>query len=120
MVHEFGFDERMLVKLIDEHFTDLQGMPRFYSRDLEELSVGEWVVLAQSPVYRWLAKTDSARVQVSTVWTGVDYSFSRFDPHVFETMVRGTDFEEISRWRCEGEALAGHQELAQRYGCRLG
>ena len=55
-------------------------------------------------------------VTVSTIFLGIDHSFSsRGPPVLFETMVF-TDYggEEQLRWSTFDEALAGHQQLVEK------
>lgn len=70
---------------------------------------------------RWLEKNHKVRrigddwvgaVRVSTVFIGLDHSFGRGDPLVFETMVFGGPLNmAMDRYATYAEAERGHQEM---------
>jgi len=52
-----------------------------------------------------------ANVRVSTVFLGLDYSFSGSEPILFETMIFGGEHDEYQeRYSTWGEAETGHQQ----------
>lgn len=57
-------------------------------------------------------------VFVSTVWLGLDHSFSGGPPLIFETMVfpaNSLDEKNCQRYSTEAEALQGHQEMVEKW-----
>ena len=71
---------------------------------------GRWFETAD----RIVAKTKIGKVEVSTVFLGLDYSFGEGPPILFETMVFGL-MDEEPQWRYSTweEAEAGHLEAVK-------
>lgn len=65
---------------------------------------------------RIVAKTNvTEEARVSTVFLGLDHSFSDGPPLVFETMVFGGSFnDEMDRYSTWEEAEAGHARMVER------
>lgn len=72
----------------------------------------------------WFEKTKRVKQEttwlgfyVSTVWLGVDYSFSFGPPLIFETMVFFKSWSELDmeRYTTEEQALAGHKALVKKW-----
>lgn len=75
-------------------------------------SVEEWAVLFESTDR--VVKQDVIKgVRVSTIFLGLDHSFSPAGPlHIFETMVFGGEFDrECWRYSTWEEAETGHEEV---------
>jgi hypothetical protein len=87
----------------------------YYNKRGEIISIGEWTLLFQDNVYKRVAITSIDEVcEVSTVWLGLDHSYSRSDPIlIFETMVFGGDEYDGECWRysTEEEARTGHEKM---------
>ena len=79
----------------------------------------EWGVLFQDRAYKRIAcdKLPKTKKWVSTVWLGLDHSFTEEGPPlIFETMAfSGKGFEELDcrRWATEAEAIAGHRDMVR-------
>lgn len=88
-------------------------MTDFYARDGQPLDFESWAGLREDDTYRRVAETwiDDG-IWVSTVWLGINYSFTA-PPLIFETMVFAAHLREIDHevWRCstESEARVMHQ-----------
>lgn len=54
------------------------------------------------------------RVEVSTVFLGLDHSYSGHTPLLFETMVFGMDDEIQERWTTWDEAETGHKAVLEK------
>jgi hypothetical protein len=54
------------------------------------------------------------RVEVSTVFLGLDHSYSGHTPLLFETMVFGMDDEIQERWTMWEEAEKGHKAVLEK------
>jgi hypothetical protein len=68
----------------------------------------EWCALFASPE-RLVAFDVLGDVEVSTVWLGIDYSFGRGVPLIYETMVFGGELHEVGeRYPNRIAAQAGH------------
>ncbi len=58
----------------------------------------------------------SNKVDVSTVFLGVDHSFSDGDPILFETMIFGGDRnEECERYSSLDDSLKGHDKIVKEF-----
>lgn len=65
---------------------------------------------ARSFERRWQLKSEVGEVQVSTVFLGLDHSFSGGTPILFETMIFGGDVDEYQvRYATMEEAVEGHK-----------
>jgi len=97
-----------------------------YDRNGEPISLWRYVELFDKPDYQRVAWTSVAEgIVVSTVWIGIDHSFGRRAPEIFETMVfyeleeprvvfdRPCTQEEAGTWRwsTQEDALAGHERV---------
>lgn len=89
-----------------------------YDRSGNPIDVMEWCKLHENHDYvrvaldSWMSAQGS--VTVSTVWLGLDHSFTT-DPTVpiiiFETMVFGPGREESKRYTTEDESRSGHAQM---------
>lgn len=79
-------------------------------------------------VMSMMGKTDYSRVDettlrdgklISTVWLGLDHSFGRGKPLIFETMVfsshKGKGKLDEERYSTEKEAKIGHKRMVERW-----
>jgi len=92
----------------------------YYDRQGNPLTMEEWVQLHSGD--KTVAKTQVGEYLVSTVWLGLDHSFSGAGaPLIFETMVfdqtpgtpRKWSDELLERYPTEAAALAGHDQVVQ-------
>jgi hypothetical protein len=60
---------------------------------------------------RKVAMTDIDGVKVSTVFLGIDHSFTGGPPELFETLVFGLDDDRCDRYATWDEAVAGHERI---------
>jgi len=81
--------------------------PIYYDRQGRVISFPAWCSLgARGEAYARIALNRAEDVEVSTVWMGIDYNFSRKGPpRIFETMVFGGELDEL-QWRTATEAGA--------------
>jgi len=88
---------------------------RYYDRQGKPMGeVLAWAKKLEDPTYKLVAKTELPNgVMISTVWLGLDHSFRKRPPLIFETMVfgenaaQGDQYQE--RYTTEALALIGHQ-----------
>lgn len=91
-------------------------MSGYYNRAGERITVSEWA-LSFSALNRQVAldSGEDGAPTVSTVWLGIDHSFGRGEPLIFETMVFGGPLDqEQERYSTEAAALEGHQRMVER------
>lgn len=85
---------------------------RYYDRAGDPISVLEWIVHLDDFEYRRVAWDElPGGGSLSTVWMGLDHSFGRGPPLIFETMEfagHGHVYQEHGRWATLAEALEGH------------
>ena len=82
---------------------------RYYDRDGRQISLRQWGEMKYGSDYYRIADTRVGRVQVSTVWLGLDHRFGEGPPIIFETMVFGGPHDgELERYCTEAEARLGH------------
>ena len=105
--------------------------PMYYDIDGQPIGMMTWAKL-QNPTYKRVAEdtieVDGKSYWVSTVWMGLDHSFSLGDhpPIIFETMVfltegvskpawDGGDWSDLAmdRYATKEEALAGHAAMCE-------
>ena len=95
-------------------------MSLFYARNGEEITLEQWGPLMNDIAYKRVAMdTFPSGRWVSTVWLGMDHSFSfdgkKVPPLIFETMVfdgTGSGLEEdLERYSTEEQAREGHQRI---------
>jgi hypothetical protein len=98
-------------------------MSTFYDREGNLLLLFEWATLLENPEYQIVIQEKlENKLEISTVWLGVNYNF-RLDepPHIFETVVfkrdelnkrKGIDCE---RYSTEEQAREGHKRLKEKY-----
>lgn len=67
--------------------------------------------------YRVVAVTEVSSYRVSTVWLGVDHSFGRGEPLIFETMIFGSGEMPFDEWcwryPTEEESLRAHGAIVR-------
>lgn len=108
----------------DPFWDEISDPPRYYDRLGTPISLREWADLMEDRDYKVVKQTlISARFLVSTVWLGLDHSFSwpghERAPLIFETMVfdqgSGEPFMdlEMERYTRESDARHGHERLVQ-------
>lgn len=88
----------------------------YYDRQGKPITLEQWGKLMATEDYRVVARDHVGAFFVSTVWLGIDHSFSPDGPPViFETMVFGPrdhpGDQEMWRYCTEEEARSGHAEV---------
>lgn len=92
----------------------------YYDRDGSPLDLMEWAEKF-TPDRQRVAKTTIGEAEISTVWLGLDHSFSGGPPLIFETMVFGGPLDqEQDRYTTEEKARAGHEAWCERVKAALG
>jgi len=90
-------------------FFDRQGNPVADAVEWAKMKMDKHVAETTLPDGKW----------VSTVWLGIDHNFGGGIPLIFETMVfpkKGEYGElECRRYSTEQEAIAGHEEVVDRW-----
>ena len=93
--------------------------PRYYDRKGNPISMRKWSALFNDPGYQRIALDEGNGKCVSTVWLGLDHSFSQSGPPlIFETMVFAEDSDSeigCERYATEADAIKGHHEMAEMY-----
>jgi hypothetical protein len=90
-------------------------MPDLYDREGKPIDYETWGRLFEDRDYQVLKQTQVGPHLVSTVWLGIDHSFGKGPPLIFETMIFGpSDQEEQWRFPSEAEALQHHDELCEQ------
>jgi hypothetical protein len=100
----------------------------FYDRAGNPLSLMEWCEMFEArttgDTYHLVALSTGYGYRVSTVWTGIDYSFGVGPPLYYETMIFNEDGPAGYQVRhgSEEEAIAGHKEAVKylRYQLTIG
>lgn len=100
----------------DPFWDDMESPIRYYDRRGNQLTFREYGSLRQlGKKYVVLRQEDVGPYWVSTVWLGLDHSFSGEMPQIFETMVfnNETDKSDLAceRYATEEQALAGHKRI---------
>lgn len=91
--------------MIGQYILDDEGNP-ILCNDL--IQWGQWMESAD----RTVARDEYNGVQVSTVFLGLDHSFGRGEPVLWETMVFGGPLDqEQQRYTSRVAAVEGHQHL---------
>jgi len=82
----------------------------FYAEP-DSMTWAKWMEFAD----RKIANSYVGDVNISTVFLGIDHSFSGTEPVLFETMVFGGDLDqEQYRYETFGQAIKGHDEMVKR------
>lgn len=76
-----------------------------YDKDGEPITWDQWGALAADDDYRRVGLTEIGPYTVSTVWLGLDHSFGRGPPVIFETMVFTTSAWKADRTEEDHELL---------------
>jgi hypothetical protein len=89
-------------------------MSLYYDRGGQPISLDEWSKLMEDPEYRRIGLDEIGPYRVSTVWLGLNHSWSSIVggpdiPIIFETMVFGSDEQE--RYATEPQARCGHARM---------
>ena len=88
----------------------------YYNRQGEPIGLHEWADLMEDAEYRLVANTEVGPYRISTVWLGLDHSWSSIVggpgvPIIFETMVFGGGGEIQQRYDTEAQARRGHDAI---------
>lgn len=82
-----------------------------YDRDGSPIDHMRWAELFGDREYARIAEDWHGQSRVSTVWMGMDHSFGRGPPLIFETMIFGGPLDGYQdRYSTVDEARAGHIE----------
>ena len=86
----------------------------YYDRQGNPLTMEEWAESFR-PENQRVAATEIGDATVSTVWLGLDHSFSdQGPPVIFETMIFGGEWDNWGwRYATEAGAKAGHERIVQ-------
>ena len=86
-----------------------------YDKDGNPISFGQWVDLSNQEGYRRVNWDEIGGVRISTVWLGLDHSWSASGPPViFETMIFGGPHDEYQeRYTTLEAAKKGHALAVQ-------
>lgn len=75
------------IELEDMYRSDFQLPPLHFDRDLEPITLGQWVMLYEASSYRFVARSVLPnRYWVATIWTGINEE-AEDPPVVFESAV---------------------------------
>lgn len=86
-------------------------MSRYYDRQGKPMELMEWAAVFESEDNH-VANDTIGGVRISTVWLGLDHSFTGGPPLIFETMIfGGPDDNYTERYSTEEEAQAGHARI---------
>ena len=95
-----------------------------YDREGNQIDMKRFSELLGEPGYKILQQTKLGGLLISTVWIGIDMSFTGGPPVIFESMVFDQDENkpeelgegvETYRYCTEAEALEGHHRLVGEY-----
>lgn len=98
----------------------------YYDRKGKPMTSEEWFAtfMDEGDPLRVELTEITPSVRVSTVWLGLDHSFGKGPPLIFESMVfDGTDETnngDMRRYTTEEEARAGHAEMVAEQTKRVG
>ena len=92
----------------------------YYNKKGELIELMEWAKLREDENYKIVKQETLPNGKwVSTVWLGLDHSFSERKPLIFETMVfsseKGNSSEKMERYSTLEEAEKGHQEMVEKF-----
>jgi hypothetical protein len=88
-------------------------MSQYFDRQGKPMDLTQWLASFESGD-RIVAADDVGEATVSTVWLGLNHSFTDGPPLIFETMVFGGEHDQDQeRYSTEAEALAGHRRIVE-------
>lgn len=92
-----------------------------FDKDGKRISINDWIRLTEDRGYKVVSRSDlPGGGYVSTVWLGLDHSFGRGPPLIFESMVFGSPDPEkngdCDRYGTLEEAKAGHAAMVAKNG----
>ena len=91
-------------------------MRNFYNKSGKKIDTLVWGELMEDSEYKRVGLDKKDGITVSTVWLGLDHSFSDNKLLIFETMVFGLEDEEImERYSTLEEAQKGHKRFVEKY-----
>ena len=95
-------------------------MSDYYDKDGRCVNLEEYNKLYQIKNYKFVHDTTTKEgYWISTVWIGLDYSFGKGSPMIFETMIfpcKGEGGElYMNRYHTVEEAKKGHQYVVDNY-----
>lgn len=97
-------------------------MSLYYDMDGQPMDQGKWIQKFEDSDGRVVAQEHVGEFWVSTVWLGLDHSFSgNGPPLIFETMVFPAKDDEVTNWgelfgdrySTKDAALQGHERVAE-------
>ena len=95
--------------------------PSYYDRDGRPMSdTLAWAKRFEETTYKRIAETTLPDGKwISTVWLGLDHSFGRGPPLIFETMVfkdrENLREVDVERYATEAEAREGHERMVTKW-----
>jgi hypothetical protein len=88
---------------LNEYGTD------YYDRHGKPLDREAFYASWGEPAEKYVRKTMVGKVEISTVWLGIDHAYSGGPPIIFETLVfGGKHADDGERYATEAEAIEGH------------
>jgi hypothetical protein len=95
------------------------GADLYYDKLGRPITQTMWLALVKDPGYKVVHQTHVPGYFISTVWLGLDHSVTESTPIIFETMVfpaGGPMLEqEMARYATLPEAIAGHQQMVEKW-----
>ena len=100
-----------------------EGHNLYYDRQGNPIDLLQWTELFKDKEYRVVSQQYlDPNLLVSTVWLGLNHSFTGEVPEIFETMVFGNKDQngfrvdlDMERYATEAEAIAGHRRFMVKY-----
>ena len=90
-------------------------MSEYFDRHGKQISSEKLSELWKQPSYKRVGYTSSDGIDVSTVWLGIDHSFTPGPPIIFETLVFGGQYDQDGERYCtEQEAIEGHERWVRK------
>ena len=93
-------------------------MQKYYDKENKPINLIEWMKLFDDIEYKRIDLTKFNRVEISTVWLGLNHNFGTGQPLIFETMVfKENDYKDIDmeRYSTLVEAKKGHKKMVKKY-----
>jgi hypothetical protein len=89
----------------------------YFNKQGQPITEESWIHLGGIGEYRVMGDTEINGLRVSTVWLGLNRSYSKKEPPlIFETMIFPKDYWcefYQERYCSEAEAIVGHQKAVQ-------
>lgn len=97
------------------------GRPKYYILDTDGITpipatLEQWAAwIPANDIRRTVAHESIGRVNISTVFLGLDHSFLEGPPEIYETMIFGGPLDQqLARCATHAEALEQHETMVER------